>query len=145
MTRWTDEDAWIFLAATTRGRVEIGTLDRTADHLMHSRPNPGAVSATMSRLVGAGLFRYDGRCVRARPDAFAIARRAESATDVSPWEPGGSIARALAELEVRGVPLLAGPPAGFASWYDVLAERRASRWRRLARSRTRRGRAEPTP
>ena len=131
MTTWDRDDAWIFLAATMRGRVDIRTLDRGADYMMHSRPNPTQVSASMSKLIGAGLFRFNGRSVRAQPDALTIANRAASSTEVSPWEPGGWIDSALAELHRCDVHRPAEPPAGFSSWYDVLAERRASRWRRL--------------
>lgn len=132
MGTWSRDDAWIFLAATMRGRVDIRTLDRSADYMMHSRPNPTQVSASLSKLIGAGLFHFDGRAVRAHQDAFAIGNRAQSSTEVSPWEPGGWIDRALAELENYDVRHSVEPPVGFASWYDVIAQRRTGRWRRLA-------------
>lgn len=76
MTTWSRDDAWIFLAATMHGRVDIRTLDRAADYMMHSRPNPSQVSASMSKLIGAGMFHFNGRSIRAHQDAFTIGNRA---------------------------------------------------------------------
>jgi hypothetical protein len=97
-TAWDRNDAWIFLAAAMRGPVDAHALSRTADRLMHAVPEPDEISATLAKLLGAGLMVYDGTTVRSEPPSHATAQRA-SASMTSPWAEGGAIDRAVAELE----------------------------------------------
>jgi hypothetical protein len=38
--------------------------------MMHSRPNPGQVSASMTKLIGVGLFRFDGKLSQSTLERF---------------------------------------------------------------------------
>jgi hypothetical protein len=133
-TAWDRNDAWIFLAATMRGPVDVRALARTADHLMHAVPEPEEISATVAKLLGAGLMVYDGTTVRSEPPSHAMAQRARAST-ASPWAEGGAIDRALAELERWPGAEPPRVPGGYRSWYGVIAEGRRGRLRHRLRGR----------